>query len=196
MDTESMLFKLVRKKDPKALSEWIQRAEVDVNVCNAAGATVMHHALERDRQESAWVLLEAGGDPYKADANGETPYELAVRQEQIWFVQKVMTKYPKHFDLDKELLTFAATEHYLVSQTLIGLGAKPGPRDETGRTALHLLVMSYKGFVIRDLKTIDRAVLDAQDNHGHTALWYACKYNDYAGKDALIKHGATDAIAD
>jgi ankyrin repeat protein len=190
------LIELVRKKkNHELVRERIEKGGCDVDVCDADGTTAMHHALEHASEEMAVLLLDAGANPYKADAKGETPYQFAVKHNQFWFVQKVMTKYRAAIDLDQELLTFSPQYNWRVSETLIQLGARPGRRDGEGRTALHWYILTYKGFLIRNFESIDRDVLDAKDNYDHTALWYANTTTEYCGRAELVRLGAIETSA-
>ena len=60
------------------MAEWLLSKGADPNAMTNKGETPLHHALKYQVQQDMIQLLpEAGSDPWRQDANGTTPWEMA-----------------------------------------------------------------------------------------------------------------------
>lgn len=85
-------------------------------------------------------------------------------------------------------------ERFVLSivQTLLNNGAILNTADRSNRTAFMYLVRNGYEQVVRYV--IDQVALDAVDNDGHTALFYAIEKNHSGLVDLLIKNGCDTKV--
>src|SRR3990167_6275075 len=75
---------------------------VDINPVDAKGYTPLHIAVLADNTSLVSVLLKAGADPLKKDAEGNIAFHLAIRISSIKTVQQLLELYPQDLDVENK----------------------------------------------------------------------------------------------
>ena len=75
---------------------------VDINPVDAKGYTPLHIAVLADNTSLVSVLLKAGADPLKKDAEGNIALHLAIRISSIKTVQQLLELYPQDLDVENK----------------------------------------------------------------------------------------------
>ncbi|KAK6448633.1 hypothetical protein FP744_10004883 [Trichoderma asperellum] len=148
-------------------------------------------------------LLKSGIDATILDLWKRTPLRFAAMKGHREVVRLLLEKTQIQQDLPdwvgRTVLHNAAA--YLregqedVIDILFRHGAQPEARDITGGTALHAAVLRQPGHPPPTVALLDRLIqngvsLDAQDNHGRTALFIAAAVKDFPAVKCLLSAGA------
>ena len=97
------------------------------------------------------------------------------------------------------LLLAARYRHEKVLRLLLGQGAHPRARCNTGRTTLHLVALTSEIPITEtliDLLLSDRPPFELTDSNGATPLMHACANGEFLLATRLIRHGANVRAAD
>ena len=68
----------------------IQSCNADYNVPTYSGCTPLHIASGRGHLEIVAYLISLGADPYALTDEGDTPYDLVVKDELKQFLESVI----------------------------------------------------------------------------------------------------------
>jgi ankyrin repeat protein len=168
--------------------------------------TALHHAAVDDNVESAKLLIAHGADVEAvSEQQGSRPLHLAVDANSIKVLRlliQVGADIESTDDLGQRPLYRAATRHPEAVEILLDSGAEIDAREEVyHRTPL--IVAAYKGCLGCARYLVRRgADINARDDLGKTALWYAATPSSYlpVGGPQLIeflaKNGADLEVRD
>lgn len=213
-----LMFAVV-KKGPIQLLSILDTFQLDINMRNKSGETLLIASIEMGRLDFINKLLEMGADPNATNKKGETSLDIAWQSEEI--ATKLLhygAKQTKLIDplsifnlaceprdlnilnnidlktIDNNgwtLLMLAARRNWLnCIKKLINLGADINQQGWRGQTAL-IVACDYCNYpVVSELIELN-ANIDIQDDDNWTALMYACK-NKYSIKIVtyLFEYGA------
>lgn len=70
------------------VGDWISMHPAEVNLGDAKGWTVLHHAAAaesagKDVEDIVLLLMQAGADPHQGDVRGETPFNIAAANAPV-----------------------------------------------------------------------------------------------------------------
>jgi hypothetical protein len=76
------------RRDFRPLGDWLSAHAADVNTADTKGWTVLHYAAAAeasgvDVEDAVNMLLQAGADPHKPDAKGDTPFNVAAANSPV-----------------------------------------------------------------------------------------------------------------
>jgi ankyrin repeat protein len=132
----------------------------DVHVRNIEGKTPFYLAVQEKRENLIHILLSYGSEVFAADNTGVTPFDLAAR------------------DAGGDIFNMIITEE------------TANQRDSAGNTLLHAAVMNRVNPEKIALILDKRALVDARNRAGDTALHIAVRMNQRQAGEFLLSRGA------
>ena len=190
-----------RDTTPLHVAAWQGRVEIAklllakkaaVNVKDTAGRTPLFMASGRNQEKIVEYLLRAGADVDARNNIGATSLINAAAQGNSTICQILLKKkaYVNAKDKYGRTPIFAASRsHKKVVETLIKYGADIESRTETGTTPLMRAASSNSPGICNVLLN-KHAVVNAKDNRGRTALFYASFMGYERIIELLLKFGA------
>lgn len=193
----SALIVAVRSRDGAELAKRLIAAGVDVN--HPEDNPPLLHACLHATAEIVEALLNAGADSHSTDSNGEGPLQRlmmnGVRDETLGIVQALLKRGANPNGLSEAhrspLGCAAAYGQLEVCRLLLDAGADVHannyfgtPLVQSGRTGIAELLLAHG------------ADVDAVDERGRSALWYACRFSPPEKVRLLLGAGADPKRAD
>ncbi|MDR0320299.1 MAG: ankyrin repeat domain-containing protein [Treponema sp.] len=165
----------------------------DPNIRDEHGDTPLHIAIILNRPvDVIQTLLAGGSDPYIRNIEGKTPLYIAVQENRIQIVPLLLTYSSEIFAADNTGTTpfdIAARSNTNTFNLLI-TPETVNQRDSAGNTMLHAAVKNSANpqQIARILD--QRAIVDARNMEGDTALHIAVRMNQRESGEFLISRGA------
>lgn len=160
----------VRRGDAPEIRRLSQQVAPDTP--GSDGSTLLMEAIRRDRVASAEALLDAGADPNRVDARGETAVHAAAFTGNADLLRAVLAHggdvdarnpHTGETPLVKALLSPNKQQY----EVLLDAGADPGAADLNGETPLHVAASTNDGGAILGLLQKGASPL-AEDSRGMT----------------------------
>jgi len=146
-----------------------------VDVPDRNGATALHWAIERAQPAIIKALLESGASPNAADAQGRSPLQVAILATAA---------------APKERQSF----YHDMVRYLLQSGADVFASDMSGATCVHTAAATGDGEILSILVELAGAPVNAIDESGENALFYAIRENHFDLVPKLLHYGV-DASA-
>jgi len=187
------LHQAVLTNNVARLSKLIDSLPHAINDLDAGHMTPLNIAARLGNTEAVRLLIDAGADMTRGDAEGSTPLHLAAAGGHI---EAMLVMLDKGASLDIQddngttaLIHALAGRQYAVAQWLIEHGADVTIADGAGNSPLHWAVAR------RDANTVHRLIeagadLDLLTSEGRSPLSYAALVIDTAIARILIANGA------
>jgi len=188
---ETPFFSAIRKGDTNLVKEML-KAGADAYAQDKDGRTAFWNACVRGPASTAKVMHEWCKNTkalHDRDSHGKTLLHSAVLYDDaesncslIQFLVEQGVELDAKDNEGKSALWYAGLKgHVKVIKTLLQLGADIqtlNERDAQGRTVLHAIFLSQRCPRYNHLRIlVDKGVdINAMDNEGKTALWYAWKF--------------------
>lgn len=187
------LLVAVTRNDVDAMRR-LRTAGADVNAATAAGDTALHVAVESRARDVLKELLHAGADGTRRNRAGETAFGVAVRRGDAVAAAALKASATKA-DLDRGLLTAAATGDLAMTQQLLADGASANAADANKDSALMLAVRAAQVAVVEALLAAG-AKPSVADARGRSPLWQAAAAGQRETVAALLRARAPADAAD
>ena len=174
--------------------------KANIKAINSQGKTAAHLARENEKYEALKILVENGSDHEMKDSNGNTLLMYAAKRgiEDIVAVAIKKGANVKAINLEgKTAAHFArGNEQYKALKILVENGSDPEMKDSNGNTLL--MYAAKRGLDSLIILAIKKgAKIDATNNEGKGALWFAQTYQKATETEkALIASGANTKDAD
>jgi ankyrin repeat protein len=157
-----------------------------------AAGYALGFAAKYDHAEVVEALLAAGADPDASPADASPPLHMATSEVRMRIVEMLL-RAKATADIvyeDQTPLFLAATEgHEQVANLLIGAGADPSWKTQTGRTIMHQAAQSGSVRIVERLADA-HSPIDASDGEGLTPLHVAAYLGHADVVKTLIARGA------
>lgn len=168
----------------------------DTNIQFADGSPIFRHLMSEDKKDClvAWLSQAQSLNKFHTE-DGTSYFCLTIRLADSECAKYVATQNIKLIGTeDKEgnlpLHEAARRGDVELYRELVKLGAAPTQKNSRGETALmHAALSADPETLAEALKGIAPDVLNATDNDGHTALYYAKLAKDPAATEALKAAG-------
>jgi ankyrin repeat protein len=181
-------------------------AKVDVNAVDKSGNTALHRAIYHRSNYPMQKLLNAGANPLAKNSNGDTPFNMAVRNEQWQVVSTMLEKgaleqmkaADDYADTAIKLLYSAVDNKaggWLVSKLLPEIADINAGADR-GRALLHLVAKRGEESLLLKLLERPEANINLKDRAGRTALFGAVLEEKADIAKLLMDRGAKVSVAD
>lgn len=170
------------KLDYQKLDKLLQSEEINLNMQNPDGSTMLTKSINnRDLDHMFW-LLDKGADIYTRDTQGNSPYILSLYNNNYhnlikWF-KSLKLKFVEAID------AYERTKN-ICHLKLIKLILKIAPQlinlklDNKGNSILHVAVIKQLNFMIYYLLCANNNAITIKNNDNLTALELAtCSYNN------------------
>jgi len=166
----------------------------DVNLRDEHGDTPLHIAVMLNRSpESVQLLLNSGSDIHIRNINGKTPLYIAVQERRIAIIPLLLASGSEIFAADNSGTTpfdISARANDGTFNLLI-TNETVNQRDSYGNTMLHCAV-NNKATPEQIGRILDqRALVDARNRDGDTALHLAVRTNQRESGLYLLSRGAS-----
>lgn len=189
-----------RRGDVPTVQKMLQKDPSLVHLRGGNGKTPLHMAVEGGYGPVAAALLRAGADKEAVDREGRRPLHYAAAGPGSHLLQLLLTWGVNWRARDHRSLTAlhvaADAGNTDAVRHLLKVGANPLLRNYQGRTALHEVIHSSKAGFFDRLDIIDsltasgpRALVNARDHRGWTALHYAADHGETELVNALVSRG-------
>ncbi|GIJ91861.1 hypothetical protein Asppvi_010836 [Aspergillus pseudoviridinutans] len=171
------------------------------------GRTALFHAVHQGNGDLVQLLLDNGSDISATDVEGLSPLHLAIRQENLSTVQKLLT----HSRRDPSTLWPGATHGIHTAPPPLCLATSQGSEDivrllldhgwnvnevdAEGQTPLHLAAEIGDHTIVRVFLDHTQVDLHAQDRSGSTALHNAANRGHLAVVKLLLAEPSIDINA-
>ncbi len=175
------------------------KAGANPDICDGAGNSALHYALESKAYDAFDLLLRSGANPNKVNDKGETPLYCAVDDRlDMAFIKALLNrkadvniaaaKRNNNTPLIEAARSWKEGCEELID-LLLAAGADPNARVANGRTALLFAVRDNKAAVAR--KLLDKgADPNIPEKDGPAPLIYAVRSGNPDLVLLLAKHGA------
>ena len=169
------------------------RHRADPNTRDEHGESPLHILISLNRSpETLKVLLEGGADVSVRNIEGKTPLYLAVQENRIDSIGVLLQHRSDLFAADNNGVTpfeLALRENSSVLSALITEETALGS-DSQGNTALHIAVAAHADAAALGLILDRKALVNARNKAGDTALHYAVRDDLQDTGELLIARGA------
>ena len=155
-----------------AITLLLDKYGANINAQDSNGQTALMYAITNNNIKAGRLLIERHADATIADLNGQTPLILAAIANRIEFIDLLLSQQPPICDVDEQNMINGDTP--LIATTHCTF------RDKVPLDAMKLLVEKYNAYV------------NAMDNEGRTALYWACKHN----RIEIVKFLLSDPVRD
>ena len=185
-----MMFAIVRRA-PVQLLSLIDKFQLDINMKNTSGETLLIASIQMGRLDFIDALLNMGCQVNSLNRHGETALDLA------WQSEEIATK----------LIKYGAKQTKLIDPlSIFNLACEPRDLHILNNTDLKmidnngwtLLMLSARRNWINCVKRLIELGVDVNQRgwHGQTALIVACDYSNYPIVKELIQSNADIDIQD
>jgi ankyrin repeat protein len=213
-DRATLLHLAVRKKASFLIREALCHG-CDPNAGDAFGETPLYHAAVSGDTEAVLDLLHAGGDPHRANDDGNTPADVApwilaetqnsgfirvqftqgLKSRDVERMREILDHYPSlvNVDLgadDSPLLAATSYGSGEIVSLLLEHGANPNVQNVTDETPLYRAVSFGKVEVTRLLLESGADPNVHEWHRGFTPLHEAAESNEPELIRLLVAHGA------
>ena len=199
-DQLTPLHLAARKGSHRTLDFWIQNcrqhgypAEVVMSFLDEENSTPLHAAVDAGNTEVVKVFLKHGGSPLARKDEQPSPLHLACSQGRLEIVKAMVEHCGKDILQENDQYSQSSL-HYsapainsgkMISY-LIQQGAIVNVRDNQGRTALHIAIISGSLAAVQELLS-SGADPFIKDQHGSNSLHYAINHNRKAIATHLLQ---------
>ena len=163
------------------------RSGAQIDLPNKWGRTALHYAASKHRAECIHTLINGGADPNKQDVDCQTPLYHAV-SASTWRARGDTTE-SNTIVRDPIVLDTIVRDTIML---LISRGANADIPDRSGITPLQVAAELGNTAVCIHLLEDGKARVNALDQHGATALHYACYQGHRHVAELLLSHGACE----
>ncbi|KAI8788179.1 ankyrin-3 [Biomphalaria glabrata] len=169
---------------------------VSVNDSSISGNTALHLCSSNGHNAAVTLLLQHDADPNKTNGNGHSPLMLAAGKGFDGIVQDLLNCAVVDKDLrntvdGKTSLMIAAQLNKLSTVKLLAqAGSNVNSKSESGDTALHLSVVNGFIDVVKFFTTVLNIDLNAENNDGHTPLFFCVHFKRNDILKVLVDAGA------
>ncbi|KAF5621165.1 ankyrin repeat [Fusarium tjaetaba] len=152
--------------------------------------TPLHHAAENGTLSVCKLLLQHRADVKAADVDRKTPLHFAAIHGKPEVIDLLLEKGSSIDGLSRTRQTplHLAVKHPKSVQTLLDNGADPNVKDNLSQTPLHLATR-YTCLDSVELLLRKEAEIEAEDDKGRTALYYAIHNGNLEMVKKLCSHG-------
>ncbi|OJD33069.1 ankyrin repeat protein [Diplodia corticola] len=175
---------------------------MDPNVPNGQSQTALHLAAEKGHERVVKVLINKGARLCAVDGSEHTALRLAAKNGHAKTVGTLLSQQKsekfEQSELDNALLLAAAGKHTDTVDKLQKKGARSGPQDSQGMTALHWIIEFKLDCNIKSLieRLEDGDVDKKDDKRQQSALLLAAEKGVRAAVPQLLKKGADVKLKD
>ncbi len=175
----------------------INNKNVNLNIQDVNGQTILHFALESKCYEIAEALINSGKvDLNIKDKNGQTPVQIAMQSGNFDIVKKIIDT-GKVEDLNIKDNNEQSILHLAIQAGDLGMvkkmidtdGINLNSQDKDGQTPFHLAVQGNNSNSVEIFKKMiltGRVDLNIQDKKGRTPLYLALQAGNFVMLDKLI----------
>lgn len=153
----------------------IQRPDINYNAQDSEGNTVLHLSLKANDLDTAKLLLSSNrADPKKVNNAGKSVLYLAVEMNLIEIVRICIENYkmslhtPDH--CENSPLFVAAHNPSMLDYFIRQDCVTGNERDVKGNTLFHVAIKRKYNSIFRDLLSLNKVDVNAQNNKGKTPL--------------------------
>lgn len=181
------------------LEKLLNSDDVNIEYRNKEKETFLHICLKEKKLDAAMWLISAGASVDKEDKNGQTPFDIAVENQNHRVLNMILER--KDIDLNKKnqfgrtiLQDAVVLGDHDMAKLLIEYGADLNSLDKKDRNVMYdALSYGNKGFIefLLNLKVID---LNIKDCDGNTIMHHNLVQNDDELALKLIQFGADPNI--
>jgi len=180
------------------------RTGADVNKPLGDGWLPLSHAIERNLEDIACLLLGHGADANVEDSHQETPLIRAIKHDQTQITQ-LLVRGPARADINRKnrdgstpLIYAAKLGREDHAWLLLQSGALLDEQDSRGCTALHRAIAAGHGSLVWLLlaKGANPNIQSREDKGSYTPLHLAVKYGYVSIASLLCVHGARLDLVD
>ena len=90
----------------KAAIEWMLQQEIEIVFCDDEGYTVLHSALERDRDDKYEIIVKFGADVNLKGINNWTPAHMAAARNDVKAL-KILVRYGADLNIRTDIDDYA-----------------------------------------------------------------------------------------
>jgi ankyrin repeat protein len=147
------------------------------------------------------VLLQGRADLFMSSKRGKTSLYMAVKYGSLELVKELVEEGGvDKFHIDESINSWQHSSMLFVAahcgkkemvEFLLEKGAKSNRKDDTGLTALHEAAKNGHAEIVEMLLTKGKADVNAEDEHGDTALLFATSQNNLSVMRVLTLNGAS-----